>query len=528
MIKSIPTIVEAGLAVQAAQIISTVKSTFDISQGFKESIAALPPHFIAKLHDLYCTLMYKSYEAGLKGMDKDIHRQALEAMFMREAENEMKMLDNNGKLLEALRAAIDENYDCGKKESEEPAPSVLEEALSPEKALEPVTAGVEPAEQAIEVVVVEEQPVRAPDNISLEAFERLKKYVSLLGPEKALPLAYQLGIAKDIGMGMATASVELENDSKPEPLEMIGVYSIDVIREKTKALVTTHNFSSDTNSEMEIVDTIEPNALEIPVPELIETVKSKLCLESCPEVNSMEEFLEYLDGTADLITEKVGLPVNFIFIIVEGNLVLAVVFTKQSVSELVRKNEVTAAKKNAKAQGPIPLKTKKEIEALATYKSLSGVEMKVIKKHAPTLASYLSCAWSDFRNSKMCAWKLANDLKKPLKDIVEACYGPDAAMYFEHVQESKSVKEHLKGDKVSTKASTNIAFESKDFNEIQNKWMIIKQGKMEGDSPRQSDIVDSYVIVHSEGDYVDCEYRLGSKIYTLEEIKDIEKNGKKA
>lgn len=446
MIKSIPTIVQAGLAIQAAQIINTVKATFDISQDFKEKISALPPHFVAKMHDLYRTVMYKAYEAGMKGMDKDIHRQALESMFLQEAENELKMLENNGAILEALRNAIDESYECGKQESYVPATNPLEEALSPANVL--ATASIATAEEISEELAekTEEpatevaQEISAPshNNISLEAFERLKNYVNLLGPEKALPLAYRLGIAKELGMNVSQASVEeIIIDSAPVD-EMVGIYSINVIREKTKALVTSHNFESDTNAEMEIIDTIEANAMEIPVPELIEIVKSKLCLDACPEIMSMEQFLEYLDSTADMITTKVALPVHYIFIVLDGNLVLATVFTKQNVADVLKKTETaTAAKHGAKSQAPIPLKMKKEIESLAQYKSLSGVEMKSLKKTAPTLASYLSCAWSDFRNSKMCAWTLASSLKKPIKEIIEACYGPDAGMYYEHLQSGK-------------------------------------------------------------------------------------------
>ncbi len=218
---------------------------------------------------------------------------------------------------------------------------------------------------------------------------------------------------------------------------MIGIYSIPVLCEKVQNIVKSHQFNTDAESEMAVVDTLVTGISSLTIEELAQTACDKLCIE-CPAMSDLETLKDFLDTKADEINSACGLPTTLIFIVKGDDLVLAVCFTKQNVAQMMETYMTAATAAHGGTQAPISLSVKKEVEALAGMKSLSGIKAREIRNKAPRMAQYIACIVADFRTGKTCAWSMASSLKRNMRDLVESCYGKDAGMYYDHL---KGIKE---------------------------------------------------------------------------------------
>ncbi len=551
LIKSIPQLAKAGLNTQAVDLINVVKASFDIPQEYKDHVNALPPHFVELMYNLFRDACYEACDAGFKCDDKAVTVQKIEMSFSEKAQKALEVLSDTAGLLGALRKSIEICFDCGLQEGGHK--SILEQSVE-----EKVEEKIE--EAPVDMDCIDNSDTSVTASIENDAIQNMINYVNSLNNADKTALVYALGLLKYVDPSSlkgvvrksTTASAPLEEVVVPEvpvvedltglvhndlvaPLseeqkediaeqtvensEMVGIYSIPVLFQKIENIMKSHQFSSDTEMECETIDILVDGIDSLTIDEVCQIASDKMNVD-CTPCTSIEQMLDCLDNQADVITNLLGIPATVIFLVKDNALTLSACFSKFDVAKMLETHPDNATTpvvgSHGRTQNPISLGIKKEVECLARMNSLSGVKMKDLKKGAPRMAQYVSALVADFRTGKICAWSMAKSVKKSMADLVESCYGVDAKLYYDH----------LKGDKV-TKASTNVAYESKDFNEIQNKWMIIKQGKMVGDSPKQFDIVDAYVIVNNSDDYVDCEYKIGNKIYTLEEIKDIEKKGKK-
>lgn len=460
LIKSIPKLTKASLNTQAVNLINVVKASFDIPKEYKEHIAPLQPHFAEMMYDLYRDCMYEACEAGTQCLNKELAIQAIEGRFQEKSEKAILLLSDTSKIFEALKSGLDFCYEAGKKESTETPLTVLEQSV--EMKLEEVSAPAEPAKDE------PSEPVLASIDLTSDTINNMINYVNKLTQNDKTALVYALGLVKYVDQSSLKGTVKrataeaLEtvqelggsspvfNDLVPtekpeesvqvETLElaagpMVGMYSIEILKEKLESIVKSHKFDTDSQEELAVVDTLVCKVSELTIDELSQMAADKLCIE-CPSASDVESLMDFLDEKADLITNAIGLPVTLIFIIKDDCLVLAACFTKHDVAKMMD-TYVASAAHDSKTQAPISLSVKKEIEALANLKSLSGSKMKDLKAKAPRMAQYVACVMADFRNGKSCAWTMANTIKKSMKELIESCYGTDASMYYEHLKGNK-------------------------------------------------------------------------------------------
>lgn len=464
IMSSIQTFAQAGLNSQAANLINTVKASFEPPQNFKEKIAPLPPHFLAMMKDLYQSAMYEVCDGAIEGKDKEKLIDTLEKKFVERAKAPMAVLPDTGSILECLRECLSDHYDdCLPKKS-----------------------------------------VAAIDNE--ETIERMKKYVDELQAADKTALIYALGLAKYY-QPVVHRPLVIEASSK------FGDLDIEHLRQKSEDVMLSHIFHSD-SLEHECLEVICENADKMKMSELIDCVNVRTG-SRFEKAKDIEELMEKLDVVAERITNELSLPATAVFIMEGSDLKLCIAFDKSDTTEMLnRKNaRVTAAKKPKAMENiaPISLSVKKEIEALAKWKSLNGVKMSEIKKASPSLAKFISNAMADFRYGKSCGWSLATLFKKPMKNLIEACWGMDAAAYYEHckatvhasyVPKLGSLIRKPEGKKSILKSNSLI-----EFNEEMANLPVINEEELFGksdwyitDSFLSAPPADIFIIKTEEGD----------------------------
>jgi hypothetical protein len=222
---------------------------------------------------------------------------------------------------------------------------------------------------------------------------------------------------------------------------MVGIYSIPVLFHRVESIMKSHHFSSDTEVECEVVDTLVDNISSLTIDEVCQIASDKLLVD-CSKCNNIENLLDCLDNQADEINKLLGIPATVIFLVKDNSLTLSACFSKFDVAKMLESNPDNAVTQvvgsHGRTQNPITLSTKREIECLARMNSLSGVKMKDLKKGAPRMAQYVSALVSDFRTGKICAWSMAKSVRKSMADLVENCYGEDAKLYYEHLKDNKT------------------------------------------------------------------------------------------
>lgn len=465
IMSSISTFAQAGLNSQAANLINTVKASFEPPQSYKEKIAPLPPHFLAMMKDLYQSSMYEVCDGALAGKDKEQLIDTLEKKFIERAKAPLAVLPENGPLLECLRSCMIDYYDeCQSKKSV-------------------ATASNE------------------------ETIEKMKKYVDELKSEDKIALIYALGLAKYYQPVSVLKPVVIEASTK------FGELDIDHLRHKSEEAMLSHVFKSN-DLEHECLEVVCQNASEMKMSDLIDCINERTGSKFEKAAN-LEELMEKLDIVAERITNELSLPATVVFLIEGNDLKLCIAFDKLNATEVLnRKNaKVTAAKKPKAMENiaPISLSVKKEIEALAKWKSLNGVKMSEIKKASPSLAKFISNAMADFRYGKSCGWSLATLFKKPMKNLIEACWGMDAAAYYEHckatvhasyVPKLGSLIRKPEGKKSILKSNSVI-----EFNEEMASLPVINEEELFGksdwyisDSFLMAPPADIFIIKTEEGD----------------------------
>jgi hypothetical protein len=486
LMKSIPQLAKASLNTQAVNLINVVKASFDIPQEYKEHVIALPPHFVELMYDLYRDCCYDACEAGVQGLEKEVALQAIQKKFQEKAEKVVELLPDTAKLYEALKCAIDCHYEEGKKEATTVAPmSVLQESIEqkavikeePAPVVEEATAAVELSSDAVNNMIAYVNKLNAADKTALVYALGLISYVDPSSLKGVVKRATHASVAKaDLEVEVAIEApvmeapvAPLEMTVEPAPLPagdtsspilndlvpteepesliseeanevasgpMVGIYSIPVLCEKVQNIVKSHQFNSDSENEMAVVDTLVSNISSLTIDALTEIACDKLCID-CPAISDLESLKDFLDSKADEITNACNLPITLIFIVKGDDLVLAACFTKHDVAKMMETYMAAATANHGSTQAPISLSVKKEIEALAGLKSLSGLKSRELRKKAPRLAQYIAHVVADFRTGKTCAWTMAASLKRGMRELIEACYSKDAAMYYDHLKNTK-------------------------------------------------------------------------------------------
>jgi hypothetical protein len=493
LMKSIPQLAKASLNTQAVNLINVVKASFDIPQDYKEHVIVLPPHFIEMMYDLYRDSMYEACESGMQGLPKEVAIQAIEKKFQEKAEKVVELLPDTAKIYEALKCGLDCYYDEGMKEATAVPPmSVLEQSLEqnavveqPVMEAEAATAGIELSSDAVNNMINYVNKLNATDKTALVYALGLVNYVdpasmkgtvrraahaSLEGELSVEVVVETAPVVEPMSVQVVTPVTPVPDSSSPilndlVPTEevdapiseeanevasgpMVGIYSIPVLNEKIQNIVKSHQFTTDSESEMAVIDTLVSGISNLTIDELSGIACDKLCIE-CPAISDLESLKDFLDTKADEITNATGLPIALIFIVKGDDLVLAACFTKHDVAQMM---ETYMAAATAMANhNPVVLTTKKEVENLAGMKSLSGLKSRDLRKKAPRLAQYIAHVVADFRTGKTCAVTMANSLKRNMKDLIEACYGRDAAMYYDHLKgtaKASTAPKVSKGDKL--------------------------------------------------------------------------------
>ena len=464
LIKSIPQLAKAGLNTQAVDLINVVKASFDIPQEYKDHVNALPPHFVEMMYNLFRDSCYEACDAGFKCEDKAVTLQKIEMSFTEKAQKALEVLSDTAGLLASFKKSVDTCFECGLLEGGHK--TVLEQSIE------------EKTEPAMDMDCIDNSDTSVTASIENDAIQNMIKYVNSLNNADKTALVYAMGILKYVDVEAlkrgvvqkATASAPIEEVVVPNvpvveditglvhndlvaPLseeqkeeiaeqtvennEMIGIYSIPVLFSRIDSIMKSHQFSSDTEVECEVVDILVDGINNLTIDEVCQIASDKLLVD-CSPCTSMEHLLDCLDNQADEINKLLGIPATVIFLVKDNALTLSACFSKFDVAKMLEThpdNAVTpVVGSHGRTQSPISLGIKKEVECLARMNSLSGVKMKDLKKSAPRMAQYVSAIMADFRTGKICAWKMASAVKKSMADLVECCYGTDAKMYYEHLK----------------------------------------------------------------------------------------------
>lgn len=413
MMRSIKTFASLGLGTQSANLTNTVKASFDIPQDYKEKVAALPPHFVAMMYELYQECVFEVCDAALLGNSEQDVVAGAEKKFLDKSVEAIKLLPETGELLATFRKHMSEMFQKCLAESESAKKEMKEEAKA-------------------------HGNLQSQGVISDQTINAMLEYVSKLKAEDKTALIYDLGLVKYLtDSAPATADVhdDLKEVTKDENLEQeiedvkeepkVGPFPLNLFKQKMDLAINNHKFASEDELEMECLETICAGVDEMSMKEIVECVEDKLGI-NIKKAKDMDQLLDSLDAVADEYAQVLQTPISLAFMVVDQNLNLCAVFTKSDVAHIPHAV--------AKHISPITLSVKKEIECLAKWKSLNAVKMKDLRKEAPGLAKWVSATMSDFRNGKMCAWEMANCVKRPMKALIEACYGQDAAAYYDHCQ----------------------------------------------------------------------------------------------
>ena len=449
MIKHVNNLIQGQAVDLAFSVERVIASSFEMSSDMKGAMEKLPQQYKEAIEASYQKSLFKSFDSGYQyGLTLD------ERVTASIPESLKSSLESDfGDSVKEYSEGID--FDLGQE-------LALAYSLGLEETFEEVAETEEPAEvTAAEMSSSNGFPtLQQSDNIGQkEAIKHMEEYISKLSPEAQNVMRYELGIQYGGGdgggnngttspLGMRVESsvnedsiddlpaIQLEDDTALG--SMVGPYAISLLCDSTLKVVA----ASDIENEecYTIMEHVVTGSSVMEEKELVEAICNSLHFEH-KEGLTLAEINDKADELSAELTEACRLPGHFVFLNSGENYSLGFVFNKSAMKPILNAIEVKANNLVESSvgslglqppQGTLSTKIQKEIQNLASIKSLGGNSLRDIKRVSPGIASYVSRAISNYRNGKCTHQELSTLLKASSRELIDMVFGGDGVGYYDY------------------------------------------------------------------------------------------------
>lgn len=238
---------------------------------------------------------------------------------------------------------------------------------------------------------------------------------------------------------------------------MVGCFDVEVLRVSILEATKNSPVAGD-DPQIVQIQTLVPNVHSYENEKaVVKAISERLCLSDVDfKVSSMAELDDALEELGEMLTDRIGLPGELLFVQVNSDFNLVFAYMTENAKELAVLNGsiVTAAKAKKQksmskskelATGLLSEKHKKVIDDIHKVgKALKSMTMKELKKLSPELAAVVAECVAEMRAGKKTLSEMARLLSSSNESIIEKAFGADGLMYYQHVKAPVSTSKYGK------------------------------------------------------------------------------------